>query len=794
MPSSVPIPAAGKGSRNPSATGRWFQRAALAAGIPLALFLALEGGLRLAGYGRPASFLIPDDKPGYFRTNPDFASLFLPGNFDLRPLSIRVASHKAPNTVRIVVLGESAAQGVPVPSFAFAPQLRAQLRSRYPGKEFEVIDTGIVAVNSHVIYQIAREMAGFEPDLFLVYMGNNEVVGPYGPGCAYLSEMPPLWVIRASVFVRSTRTGQLLGSLISSMSARGRRPAEWGGMSMFADNAVAGNDPRLEAVYRNFDANLRGIVKAASGCGAKTVLCTVVANLKDCPPLLSVHRGGLSQQELASWSSAFEAGRLAWKLGDASVARTHLLEALRIDSQFADTHYMLGSLDLQSGDTELARRRFIEAMHWDALRFRPDPRINQVIRNVAGEGGAGVTLVDTALALGSDPASTGPMSGHEILFEHVHFDWPGNYRVALMMARGCSAAVFGTDPGDGGWLEPAGCADALAYTPHERLPMLLRIDVLVRKPPFTNQLTHVLDEARMARDIEAASRDAKDPAVIAHAADVATTALSRDPGNPALAGILEGIDLDRGDLDGALALSIRAQGLVPRDFATAADEASILTRLGRFEEAEKILARASESAADVDNLAPVLADFWTRTKRYDEGKRFLGVAIERAPRDRRLRVVRAGLLRAAGDAAGAEHEFRAILTEDPANDDALEGLVALLKASGRDEDAAKESLAASGLQVRNQENSLRAVKASDAAGDGEGSVRNLEVAELSGPVNATFELSLALKLYQQRRFEQMMSHLAEARNLSVGEGNPAVTDSIDKLIGRMRRESESRTP
>ena len=66
------------------------------------------------------------------------------------------------------------------------------------------------------IYQIAREMAGFEPDLFLVYAGNNEVVGPYGPGCAYLSQMPPLWVIRASVFVRSTRTGQLLGSLLAA--------------------------------------------------------------------------------------------------------------------------------------------------------------------------------------------------------------------------------------------------------------------------------------------------------------------------------------------------------------------------------------------------------------------------------------------------------------------------------------------------------------------------------------------------------------------------------------------------
>jgi tetratricopeptide (TPR) repeat protein len=774
------------------ATGTvWMLRLAASVGVPLLVFLALEVGLRLAGYGRPASFLIPDDKPGYFRTNPDFASLFLPGNFDLRPLNIRVAAHKGPNTVRIVVLGESAAQGVPVPSFAFAPQLRAQLRARYPGKEFEVIDTGIVAINSHVIYQIAREMGRFEPDLFLVYAGNNEVVGPYSPGCAYLSQMPPLWVIRASVFVRSTRTGQMLGSLLARFSPRGRKTAEWGGMSMFVHNAVAGDDPRLEAVYRNFEANLRGVVSAASEAGAKTVLCTVIANLKDCPPLLSVHRPGLSAAETTAWQAAFAAGELAWRLGDGERARVQLGEALRIDPQYADTQFMLGSLELGAGATESARRYFVQAMHWDALRFRPDSRINEIVRRVAGGSGPGVTLLDSATALGSDPASPGPISGREILFEHVHLDWTGNYRLARTMARSCAAAALGGDPGDSGWLDSNDCAAALAYTPHERLPMLLRIDVLVRKPPFTNQLTHVEDEANMAREIDAANREARDPAVIESAAALAADALSKDPGNPALMGILEGIDLDRGDADGALGLARSAGDLVPRDFATSADEASILMRLGRFDEAGRLLDPAGRSAADLENLAPVLSEFWTRTKRYEDGKGLLDRAIAKSPGDVRLRVVRAGLTLAAGDKAGAEREFRSILASDPANSEALEALVSILIEGGRDTEAAALSQASAEWQPRNQENSLRAVKSCDAKGDIEGSVRNLQAAELSGPVDATFELTLALKLYTLRRTGEMMTHLAEARKLSTREGNPQVTESIDRLITRMAREADS---
>jgi len=767
-------------------------RAALFFGIPLALFAALECGLRLGGYGRPASFLIPDDKPGYFRTNPDYASLFLPGNFDLRPLNIRIAARKAPNTVRIVVLGESAAQGVPVPSFAFAPQLRAQLRARYPAREFEVIDTGIVAINSHVVYQIAREMARFEPDLFLVYMGNNEVVGPYGPGCAYLSTTPPLWVIRASVFARSTRTGQLLGSLVALLSSRGARPVEWGGMSMFVDHAVAGDDPRLGAVYRNFAANLRGIVGAATAAGARTVLCTVVANLKDCPPFLSVHRLGLSGAELAAWEAAFRAGRLSWKLGDAERARARLDEALRIDPQYADTLFMLGSLDLQAGDTESARRRLAEALHWDALRFRPDAAINEVIRRVAREGGSGVSLVDPAIALGSDPSSTGPISGREILFEHVHFDWPGNYQLARLMARSCAAAILGGDPGDAQWLDSDACADAVAYTPHERLPMLLGIDVLVRRPPFTNQLTHVDDEARMARDLDFYSGMVRSPTAVAHAEAVTKAALSRDPGNPALSGILEGIDLNLGDMKGALALSVQVEEMLPRDYATAADRATILMMLGRYDEAGKILSQASGSGADLDNLAPALCDYWSRTKRFDEGRQFLKAAIAGRPGDRLLPYERANLLIQSGDSSGAEREYRAILAADPASTPALEGLVGILLRSGRADAADQVSVAAAASQPGNQENSLRAVKACDAKGDVEGSVRNLEAAELSGPVSATFELTLALDLYKLRRMDDMMVRLAEARRMaSIYEHNDAVTDSIDKLIARMRLEMAS---
>jgi tetratricopeptide (TPR) repeat protein len=782
------VPSQENNRRSAARRRLWASRAALAVALPLAVLVCLEGGLRLAGYGRPTAFLIPDEKPGYFRTNADFARLFLPGNFDLRPLNFRISRHKAPNTVRIVVLGESAAKGVPSPGFAFAPQLREQLRHRYPGKAFEVIDTGVVGLNSHAVYQAARDLAAFEPDLFVIYMGNNEVVGPYGPGCFYLPQMPPLWVIRASIYVRSTRTGQLLGNLISRLSASGHPAGKWGGMAMFVNNAVSGDDPRLGAVYANFAANLRDILTVATGAGAQCVVCTVVANLKDCPPFLSRHGAALSAADLSACTAAFERGRLAWMLGDAAGAREELTAALRIDPAYADTPFILGSLDLQSGEGASARAHFEEALNGDALRFRPTARINQIIRDVAGAGLGGVSLLDVAVALGSDPASPGAPSGREILFEHVHFDWPGNFLLARMMARSCAAATQGQDPGDGGWMDSGACSDALGYTPFARLSMLQQTDALMRAPPFTNQLTHLEDEARLAAEITAAARAHVDPAELARDAQVAATALSREPQDPDLTLQLGDIKIALGDLSGALALARRAQELLPKDPGSQAGEASILIGLGRYDEAEPLLTRMSAAGADVDLLAPDYAAFWAGTARWDEGRRFFDREVARNPRDGALRIVQAGFLRGSGDLAGAERGLRALLSEDPSNEEALEALVDLLDKGGRHDEAARISASTADAQPKNHENSLRAARYLKATGDLDGSVRNLIAAERNGPVNSTIELEIAFALFQLKRPDGLMLHLAEARRLSLFEGNAQVTGSVDRLIGRIQAE------
>ena len=729
-------------------------------------------------------FLIGDEKPGYVRTNPDFVSSFMPSSFDLRPLNFRFLARKPPNMERIVVLGESAAQGIPVPSFGFAAQLRAQLRARYPGKDIEVINTGIVAINSHVVYQIARELSDYSPDLYVVYMGNNEVVGPYGPGCAYLSEMPPLWVIRLSVFVRSTRTGQLVMNLAGRFAKGGRPQAEWGGMSMFVDNAVAGDDPRLGGVYRNFEANLRDIVKVASRAGAGTVLCTVASNIRDCAPLLSLHRAGLSADESAAWGRAFNRGRIEWLLGKAAAARADLGEALRIDPHYADTAFMLGTLELDAGEGAAARGHLVDAVRWDALRFRPDPRINEVIRAVALENPARVRLLDAALQMGSDPASGGPPAGRDLFFEHVQFDWEGNYRLARSMAEASEEILYPGTRSPLPWLDSRGCAAALAYTAHERLGVLQKVGGIIQNPPFTNQLTYCEDEARLFRDVALAKADRLNPSKQRQARETAEAASAADPGSPDLAKIFEEIDDDLGDVAGALAQAQRARGLEPRNFALAGDEAIKLSRLGRYGEAESLLRQTAASSTPRDRaaLAPAFADLFTRTKRFDEGRSYLGGEIAARPGDESLPILRGRLAGLAGDSAAAERDFRGVLAADPASQPALEALIALLGESGCTADAEREIIAAVDRQPRNAANNLRAAVIDDTRGDAQHVIQCLRAAERSGPVSSAVEVQLARKLFLDHKVDETLEHLAEARRISLYEGDPAATESVSQAI------------
>ena len=121
-----------------------------------------------------------------------------PERFRLPP-AFAIPAEKPPGTFRIFIVGESAAVGVPEPSYSFGRYLEVMLRDRFPSTRFEVINTAITSVNSHVLLPAVRDLARRNGDLFIMYIGNNEVVGPYGAGTTLTRPGGSLALIRAGI-------------------------------------------------------------------------------------------------------------------------------------------------------------------------------------------------------------------------------------------------------------------------------------------------------------------------------------------------------------------------------------------------------------------------------------------------------------------------------------------------------------------------------------------------------------------------------------------------------------------
>lgn len=178
----------GSDGRTPlSKRHRWLFRVVAVVIVPMLLLGAIDAGLRLGGYGfDPALFKKITIKGEPFYVNNDSFSLrFFPPQLMRGLEAIRIPAHKPADTCRIFIFGESAAVGDPEPAYGAGRYLEALLEARYPGTHFEIINTGITAIDSHVILPIARECARHDGDLWIIYMGNNEMVGPFGAATVF---------------------------------------------------------------------------------------------------------------------------------------------------------------------------------------------------------------------------------------------------------------------------------------------------------------------------------------------------------------------------------------------------------------------------------------------------------------------------------------------------------------------------------------------------------------------------------------------------------------------------------
>src|ERR1017187_8703858 len=207
----------------------WGFRLMAVIGVPLLFFVLLELGLRLAGFGYPTAFLLKSSNHGEktFVQNDQFGWRFFGPRAARQPEATSIPREKPPGTVRVFVFGESAAYGDPQPRFGLPRMLEAMLELRHPDKKFEVVNAAMTGINSHVILPLARDCEEARADVWVIYMGNNEVVGPFGAGTVFGSQTMPLPLIRDGLALKATRTGQLFDALRGAAQKTAAASGEW---------------------------------------------------------------------------------------------------------------------------------------------------------------------------------------------------------------------------------------------------------------------------------------------------------------------------------------------------------------------------------------------------------------------------------------------------------------------------------------------------------------------------------------------------------------------------------------
>ncbi len=438
-------------------------------------------------------------------------------------------------------------------------------------------------------------------------MGNNEMVGPFGAATVFGAQAPPLSLVRLSLAIQTTRTGQLLMDLARKLRSKGSSASSWGGMEMFIGNQLPPDAPRKQTVYRNFQQNLRDILNTGLGSGAKVILNTVAVNLKDCPPFASISNSNVPPADRASFE-----------------------ERAKLDPANADLRYRWGLSLLAQTNLSGAREQLQLACDDDALPFRTDSRINGIIREEAGKlANQNLTLLDASTMLATNQAAG--VCGQETFYEHVHFNFAGNYRLGLLWAQQVEQALptaVRAKPA-GPWASQETCDRLLGLSDWNKLFVIQDVIRRLKHPPLSDQSNNA-DRLATFNAIQHELEQRLTPAAAEQARRAFQDAIKRAPDDYYLAKNFADFLESVGDVKQATAEWTRMRDLLPGNYMPWFEIGRLMGRQNQLADAEACLLKSV-------SLRPTLAEGWYELANVQAASGKLDLALPNYDHASRLR-------------------------------------------------------------------------------------------------------------------------------------------------------------
>ena len=333
-------------------------------------------------------------------------------------------SHKRSDTYRVFTLGGSTTYGRPYDdATSFTAWLRAYLGAVAPDSQWEVVNCGGISYASYRVALLMEELVEYEPDLFIIYSGNNEFL----ESRTYPERMAePAVLTSTKLLLQKSR----LWSVGRSLTSRGERQAReryelTGEVSPLLNNSAGleyyhRDEAFDEQVLDHYRFNLQRMVALARASGAEVILVTVPVNESDFSPFKSEHGEGLSEGDRTLVTQLLQDASDALFAQDWQRALRLADRALEIDPLYAESHFVRGRALMGSEAFAEAERSFASAIAEDVCPLRASDEINEAIVEVAESSGTGLLDLRTLLKGKMEERYGHRILGDDVFLDHVH--------------------------------------------------------------------------------------------------------------------------------------------------------------------------------------------------------------------------------------------------------------------------------------------------------------------------------------------------------------------------------------
>ena len=385
-------------------------------------------------------------------------------------------AERSENALRVAFMGGSSVQGWPYreEGVVFAEQVGTTLRTRHPELEFDIINAGVGTYSSFQLVDVADQLEQFNPDIVVIYAGHNDQ-GYYFFHRTFLDTLAPASSLehffnqfnffQGARMLRDNLLEKAKPEHLGNSDGVAFIPQDENIRDIGTERYISFVKIQQQYLPQIFYRNLKEVVERLHDQDTAVVLASPASNLRDFPPVFSMHFEPLSSRQQKRFESllsqademmreAFvDARRMPSIEGNGESLRANtpwapippseapelgseqaqnacapalslLEQAEEISNSYAMLHFLRGTCLIHS-DPKAAHRSFVRARDLSPA-MAPFQRASSELTDVVGQVAkdTGVPLVDSQSVIAA--ASKLGIPEGRFFTDNIHFSAEGH--------------------------------------------------------------------------------------------------------------------------------------------------------------------------------------------------------------------------------------------------------------------------------------------------------------------------------------------------------------------------------